>query len=389
MKVTLTDKLSTPIKSSRVYDDNGFLRVPAKAARTGIQQYLASELGLKDRNPMELVNVYRPPEEVFAADSLKSYKDVDVTIEHPEDMVSCETYDAVSVGHVTSDGRQEGDWVVCDLIIKSKDAIKEIESGKVEISMGYEMDLKAMDGFTDFGESYEFVQTSLKMNHAALVSSARAGHEARIFDNKPKVQQMKITLTDGKTVAVDSEEKAMLIQSAFDSLQKRLKDAEEKAEDMEEEKEKAEVAKDMAEAEKEKMEDELEKEKEKTTDSAISALVARVAKTMDSAKKIAGKDFTCDSMNEIAIKRAALSDAYPKKNWQDLSDAVIAFAFDESEEKKAEAEGEDEKEKSYDSWSRLAKDAQSVKVTDQQKTMDAAYDAGMKAKQAAFRGGNK
>ena len=374
MKVTLTDKSSVPVGSSRVYDDNGFLRVPARAARIGVQKYLASELGLKDRNPMELIGVYRPPEEVFAADSLASYKDVDVTIEHPEDMVNSETYDAVSVGHVTSEGRREGDWVVCDLIVKSKDAIKEIENGKVEISMGYEMDLKKRKGTTDSGEDYEFVQTSLKMNHSALVSSARAGKEARIFDTNLKVKQMKVTLLDGKHVSVDSEEKAMLIQSAFDSVQNKLKDAEKKAEDMEEEKEKAVADAEMAKEEKEKAEDELEEEKKKTSDSAIAERVAGVTKALDQAKTIAGKDFSCDSFDLLSIKRKALSDAYPKTDWSDKPAAVIEYAFDEKYEEKAEDEDEEEKKSASDSWSNLATDAQNTKIVDAQTARDNAYE---------------
>lgn len=374
MKLTIKDKVSTPFGSQRVITDEGFLRVPAKAARTGIQEYLASELGIKNRKPMDVVNVYRPPEEVFSSDSLASYKDTDVTDDHPSDLVNSKTYDAVSVGHVTSEGRQEGEWVIADLIVKSQDAIDKINSGKAEISMGYTMNLEAKCGVDPIsGKDYEFIQKSIKINHAALCDAARAGKEARLFDNKAKGAQMKVTLLDGQSIAISDENQAALIQSQFDTLHTRLKDAEKKSEDMEEEKEKAETAKYMANEEKEKLEDELEEEKKKTSDSAIAALVSNVAKTMDSAKKIAGKDFACDSMNEIAIKRAALSDAHPKKDWKNLSDAVISFAFDEAEEKKADDEGEEEKEKATDSWSRLANDAQSVSVKDAQSARDENY----------------
>lgn len=374
MRLTVTDLQTSAQVSSRQYTEDGFLRVAVRGARVGIQKYLASELGLKDRNPQDVVNVLRPPEEVFSADSLQSYKDADFTIEHPDDMVNPDTYNSVSVGHITSEGRRSGDWVEFDSIIKSKEGIKSIESGLSGVSMGYSMDIDSSKGvWAPTGEDYEFVQRSIIINHCAATANPRAGASAKILDNKPKVQQMKITLTDGNTISVDSEEKAMLIQSAFDSQQKRLVDAESKLKDMEEEKDKAEAAKDMAAEENEKMKDELEEEKKKTSDSNLSALVSNVAKTMDSAKKIAGKDFACDSMNEIAIKRAALSDAYPKKDWKNLSDAVITFAFDEAEEKKADDEDEYEKEKAADSWSRLANDAQSVSVKDAQSARDENY----------------
>lgn len=376
MRLTVTDLQTSAQVSTRQYTDDGFLRVTVRGARIGIQKYLASELGLTDRNPNDVVNVLRPPEEVFHPDSLKSYKDADFTIEHPSDMVNPDSYNSVSVGHITSEGRRNDEWVEFDSIIKSKDGIKSVENGLTGVSMGYSMDMDKSSGtWEPTGEDYEFVQRSIIINHCAATANPRAGASAKILDNNPKVQQMKITLTDGKTVAVDSEEKAMLIQSAFDSLQKRLTDAEKDLEDMEEEKEKAVAAKDMAESEKEKAEDELEKEKEKTTDSAVSALVSRVAKTTDSAKKVAGKDFTCDSMNEIEIKRAALSDAYPKKNWKDLSDAVIAFAFDEAEEKKAEDEEEEEKEKANDSFRKLGNDASKLSLKDSEKARTEARDS--------------
>ena len=69
--------------SSRTYTDNGFLRVKGRAARTGVYQDLASELELTDRAPNDIVNVYRPAEEVFNTDSLSSYSNVDVTNDHP------------------------------------------------------------------------------------------------------------------------------------------------------------------------------------------------------------------------------------------------------------------------------------------------------------------
>lgn len=236
------------------------------------------------------------------------------------------------------------------------------------------MNLVAEDGIDPVsGKKYEFVQKSLKMNHAALVSAARAGKEARIFDNKPKVQTMKITLTDGVSVEFAHDSDAQLVKSAFDSLQKRLVDAEKKAEDMEEEKEKAEVAKDMAEAEKEKTKDELEKEKEKTTDSSMAKRVGDAMNVLAKAKSIAGKEFTCDSFDIQAIKVKALSDAFPKVDWKDKSAAVIEYAFDEKYEEKAEDEDEEEKEKANDSFRNLGMDSQSVSVKDAQSIRDENY----------------
>ena len=122
--------------STRVYLDNGFLKVTGVAARTGVYQYLASELGLTDRPASEIVSVYRATEEVFSVDSLSSYKNVDVTNNHPSRLVDSKNYKAVSVGLVLS-AVQVGDFVSVEMIIKDADAILAVETGRVQLSPGY------------------------------------------------------------------------------------------------------------------------------------------------------------------------------------------------------------------------------------------------------------
>ena len=52
-RINLTD-------SQRKYTDEGFLIVPARIARTGIQEYLAMEMGLEDRNPVSYTHLTLP-----------------------------------------------------------------------------------------------------------------------------------------------------------------------------------------------------------------------------------------------------------------------------------------------------------------------------------------
>ena len=69
MIITVNDRASYAVQSSRVFTDEGFLCVPGRVSRTGIQQYLARELNL-DGDPNRIVNVYRPEDEVFKDESL-------------------------------------------------------------------------------------------------------------------------------------------------------------------------------------------------------------------------------------------------------------------------------------------------------------------------------
>ena len=119
MRIDITDR-QTYRASSREYTDEGFLRVPAKVARTGIQEYLARELQLPG-DPNRIVRVMRPPEEVFAPESLESLNGVDVTIHHPkEGVVTSKTFKRDSIGNVKGPGKQDGDFVNADLIIKDE-----------------------------------------------------------------------------------------------------------------------------------------------------------------------------------------------------------------------------------------------------------------------------
>ncbi len=341
MLITINDRVSYAI-SNRTYTDEGFLKVPGRVARTGVQEYLASELGLTDRAPTDIVRVMRPAEEVFKDESLLSYSFADITVEHPPGVVDASTFKDVSVGTVTTKGSQDGDFVTCDLIIKDKKAIAEIEKGKVELSAGY----SAMyDNNVPDGADYEFIQRDIKINHVALVDRARAGAQARLFDSKHKETAMfKVTLGDGQTVEVADQATATLINSTVNALTKSVTDA------------KAEI--DTLKAVNDVSVERIESLEVETSDEAIDKRVTVLLGVRDSARKIAGDDFTCDSLNVSDIQRAALSVKRSKIDWSDKSDVYVQAAFDQASEE--DDEDENDKKKTSDTSSQyrqLATDA--------------------------------
>ncbi|EHD21788.1 MULTISPECIES: DUF2213 domain-containing protein [Brenneria] len=379
MRITVRDRVSYPIPSQREITPEGYLKVPGRVARVGIQQYLASELGLTDRPPGQIVNVYRPPEEVFKLDSLASYDNKDVTVDHPDDLVDATTFKEVTAGHAVSPGRRDGDFVVVDLLIKDQEAIDEISRGKAELSAGYTSEYEDTPGIAPDGTPYELFQRDIFINHIALCDQARAGHKARLFDNKPTgVKPMpKVTLDSGVKVEVADENAHTLIQSTIDSLRQRVKDAEE-------EKEKAEAAKDQTEEELEKekakadaKDEEIEKLKEKTSEDSISKLIAEVVSVRDSAAKIAGEKFSCDSLDPLKIKRAALDSAGIKcrkyESWDKAPEAYVTAYFDAEEERKENEDEDDpdgDKQRSDDSIRNFSRDMKKVKTGNGQATRD-------------------
>src|SRR5690606_3963092 len=78
--------------------DRGLIAL-AKAARTGIQEYLGSEVG---KPGVPVVRVYRPADEVFSADALASYSHAPITIDHPPEMVTPDNIKQYEVGEVST-----------------------------------------------------------------------------------------------------------------------------------------------------------------------------------------------------------------------------------------------------------------------------------------------
>lgn len=282
----LADRLK--ITTEREYTDEGFLKVPARISRTGIQEYLAVEMGLTDRDPTDIIRVYRPEDEVFTDESLQSFANKPVTNNHPPELVSPSNSKQFSVGMSGPEVTRDGMFAKTVLHVTDGEAIKNIESGKVELSNGYTADIEWTEGVTPEGEQYDAIQRNIKGNHIAIVERGRAGPACRVADNLPttgdKVTMAKITI-DG----VDFEVSDQAAQ-AVGKLQARLKDAEmetqEKDEDLK------------------KKEDEMEaKEKEsKATNDALQA-------QLDDAKS---KIPTADTLDKLVTERTGVVDTVRK-----------------------------------------------------------------------------
>jgi len=282
----LADRLK--ITTEREYTDEGFLKVPARISRTGIQEYLAVEMGLTDRDPTDIVRVYRPEDEVFTDESLQSFANKPVTNNHPPELVSPSNSKQFSVGMSGPEVTRDGMFAKTVLHVTDGEAIKNIESGKVELSNGYTADIEWTEGVTPEGEQYDAIQRNIKGNHIAIVERGRAGPACRVADNLPttgdKVTMAKITI-DG----VDFEVSDQAAQ-AVGKLQARLKDAEMETQEKDEELK--------------KKEDEMEaKEKEsKATNDALQA------KLDDAESKIP----TADTLDKLVTERTGVVDTVRK-----------------------------------------------------------------------------
>lgn len=166
-------------------EDTGFLHINGIVARTGIQPYMGAELGDLD-NPTTMFNVYRPREEVLKEESLATFINAPITDEHPSEFVTVDNVKELSKGSTASyeTFNKDGiDYVKVKIVVTDKELINKVINGKMELSAGYSQQLIKEKGEFE-GVTYDYKQTNIKINHIALVDSARCGQECKlVFDN--------------------------------------------------------------------------------------------------------------------------------------------------------------------------------------------------------------
>ncbi len=204
-RVTLTSQKRTA---------EGYLKVTARLARTGLQDYYRGEIGL-DGDPAAIVKVLRPESEVFDSVSMTSFALKPVTDDHPSDPVNIGNFKDLAIGFSGENITRDGEFLKGTLVITDQRAVAQIESGKSEISLGYFVELELTPGETSDGVAFDAVQRNIRGNHIAIVDAGRCGGECRIDDRKSsgacgcascKRQDKESEMTDKpntKTVVVD------------------------------------------------------------------------------------------------------------------------------------------------------------------------------------------
>ena len=302
----------------------GYLAAEAKVARTGIQLYSAAELGLVDGDPARVIRVYRPPEEVFAADAMASYAHRPVTVGHPPEMVDASNWKEHARGQTGAEVLRDGEFVRVPMLLMDSQAIDEWRDGKRQLSMGYTMDLKMGEGVTDKGEKFDATQINLRMNHLALVSRARGGSKLRLGDNKPEdsnMSEVKLTtiLVDG--LSVETTEPGA---TAISKLISDLVDAHQVTVDAAETHKTELATKDTELATKDAEIDTLKKSQ--LSDEDLDRKVKDRGDLIAKAKQIADKDYA--GMSKDDIRKSAVAAKLGQDAITDKSAEYISARFD-------------------------------------------------------------
>lgn len=118
----------------------------------------------------------RLPEEVFAAESLASYKGKPIILTHEAGLVDVDNVQQEHIGTILSEGIQDGDNVRAQIVIHDAESL---DYGLRELSLGYTQTPDETPGVWN-GQPYDAIQRNIQINHLALVEKARAGEQARL-----------------------------------------------------------------------------------------------------------------------------------------------------------------------------------------------------------------
>lgn len=148
------------------------LRVDAHITRVGVFEY---------RNPDGSTrHELREEREVHAPESLASFAMVPVTDNHPPARLDAANAPTFARGASGENIRADGDRVAAPLSVFDAALIAKLESGKVQVSCGYDCDLDETPGVHPRFGRYDAIQRNIRGNHIAIVDVGRAGPDVRV-----------------------------------------------------------------------------------------------------------------------------------------------------------------------------------------------------------------
>ena len=319
-RTSRVDFLDVRLDAARYDETTGFLTASARLTRTGVFVYEDAE----GQRWGEL----RDADEVFDQASMASFGGVVVTNEHPQGFVTTRNVREVQVGHVGTDVRRDGDYLVATVTITDPATIDAIRAGKVEVSCGYTAEIVAAQGTYD-GQTYTARQTKIRGNHLAVVEEGRAGPGARLLlDAAHTVRQDRentmVTEKKDAMVAVGDREFEVPeeVANMMAALQADLADAREalakmasesesgsESEDMGDKMRDGEMAKDGVSELRAKL-DAVKAELDQAKAAEASRIDARVRLVSD-AQRVLGNDYAYAGKSDAEIQSAVVLHVLP------------------------------------------------------------------------------
>jgi hypothetical protein len=176
--------------TARAADINGYIDIPGNPiSKIGVYPYSGRQLGLfepGDPRNDQIFQVYRSADELFAPETIESFKLLPFVDEHA--MLGSEDIGATPAERKGVQG-MIGEQVYADppylrgnLRILSESMKSLIGSGKQELSPGYRCRYRLTPGQFE-GQNYDAEQYMIRGNHLALVNEGRTGADVSVLDD--------------------------------------------------------------------------------------------------------------------------------------------------------------------------------------------------------------
>ena len=346
----------------------GYLRVWASIARTGIQHYTDADGSIRKE--------FRPETEVASPESLASFAGKAITMEHPPVLLDSENTKNYQIGFTGSEIVYDNGFVKAVMTVTDRETIDKVMRGDVrEVSAGYRVNYDPTPGVTDGGEHYDGIQKEISGNHVAIVRRGRAGPQVRLhLDRQDAADPSLLSIEEKQTMSAKvvfdgaefevSESVALAItkeredaKMSFEDMKKKYDELQSAADAMKSEmdameeqmKGKMDSAEGRADALTEQVDSlkaELEEAKQINVDSIVEerlALISKAKPVLDSAYEFTGKsdrEVMVDTIKAVRGDSIALderSDDYVLAMFDTISEDAASRADSTEDLRKAVA----------------------------------------------------
>lgn len=346
----------------------GYLRVWASIARTGIQHYTDADGSVRRE--------FRPESEVASPESLASFAGKAITMEHPPALLDSENTKDYQIGFTGSEIVYDNGFVRAVMTVTDQEVIDKVMRGDVrEVSAGYRVNYDSTPGITDSGEHYDGIQTAISGNHVAIVRRGRAGPQVKLhLDRQDAADPSLFSTEENQTMSAKivfdgaefevSESVALAItkeredakmsyedmKMKYDQLLKEAKDMESKMaamkEDMQKKEDSSEGRADALQEQLDGLKVELEEAKEINVDSIVAdrlALIEKAKPVLDAEYAFVGKadrEVMVDAIKAVrgdSVELDERSDDYVLAMFDTIADTAAARADSTEDLRKAVA----------------------------------------------------
>ena len=207
-------------KIKRYTDRNGFLHLEGvKISKVQVAPYLGKQIDPKNKlglePPLKMGEIYgvlRSEEELFDEEVMHGFDGMPFRVGHQmlglkvpkEERKRVKEADEAERDGVFFNVRRskdEPDYLIADIVVYTKRAIRAMASGVEELSLGYRCFYQPVESYPEpqyfKGTPYHFIQVKIRANHLALVPHGRAGSDVCVHDEA-------IYTDDGDVITCDS-----------------------------------------------------------------------------------------------------------------------------------------------------------------------------------------